>query len=260
MGEVRGYETGEFCWIELATDDLEGATAYYTTLFGWTIEDQPVGDGGVYRTCRADGRKVLGMFDLSEESPAPESPRWNAYVSVADVDQSITAAETLGGAVSVPPFGGPEHGRKAVIEDPTGARLGLWQPGESFGAEMSNEPGSLTWVELQTGDCTAAGSFYSELFGWGIDALDADGTLYTSFTIDGGYTGGCVEIPAGEEAGPAWLVYLETDDVDALVSRSEELGGTTMVSAQDVPDAGRFAILRDPQGASFGVLKTEPGA
>ena len=260
MPEVARYAAGEFCWIELGTSDLEAATAYYTTLFGWTIEDQPAGEDGTYRTCRAEGKKVLGLFELIDGPPISDAPDWITYVCVDDADQSAKAAEALGGSIVVAPLDVADQGRMAVIQDPTGARIGLWQPGTNFGAELTNDPGSLTWAELQTKDPEAARAFYSDLFGWDSETQDMGGTIYTSFKIGDGYVAGCVEMPQGEKEKPAWLVYLETEDVDALIAKSDELGGGTVVPAQDVPEVGRFAILQDPQGANFGVLKSAPGA
>jgi hypothetical protein len=181
-------------------------------------------------------------------------------VCVDDVDQTAKAAEALGGSVVVAPTDVSNEGRMAVIQDPAGGRLGLWQAGATFGAELTNDPGSLTWAELQTKDPETAGSFYCELFGWESETQDVGGAIYTSFKAGEGYMGGCVEMPEYEAAAPEWLVYLETDDVDGVVEKSNELGGATIVPAQDVPDAGRYAILQDPQGANFGVLKSAPGA
>jgi uncharacterized protein len=260
MPEVTRYAAGEFCWIELGTSDVEAATAYYTTLFGWTIEDQPTSEGGAYRTCRTEGKKVLGLYELADGPPISDATGWNSYVSVDEVDHSAKVAETLGGSVLVAPVDVADQGRMAVIQDPTGARVGLWEPKETFGAELTNYPGSLTWVELQTKNADAARSFYTELFGWESETQDmGGGTIHTSFKSGEGYMGGCVEMPASEDAAPEWLVYLEAEDVEGLVAKSEEMGGATLVPAQDVPDVGRFAILLDPQGASFGVLKSAPG-
>lgn len=261
MGEMTGYAPGEFCWVELATNDLEAATAYYTTLFGWTVEDVPGDGSSTYRRCRVQGKKVVGLLEMDDEERATEPPRWNSYVSVDDVDKSVAAAESLGGAVVMAPFDISDQGRMAVIRDPSGARLGLWQPRESFGAEVTNDPGSLTWIELQTKDVEAARSFLCELFGWDAETQDmGGGTLYTSFRSGEGYVAGCVQMPEGEEATPSWLVYFETDDVDSVVTNSDDMGGGVMVPAQDVPEVGRFAILKDPQGANFGVLKSAPTA
>jgi predicted enzyme related to lactoylglutathione lyase len=115
-------------------------------------------------------------------------------------------------------------------------------------------------MELGTKDSEAARSFYGELFGWESETQDMGGTTHTSFKSGEGYTGGCVEMPAGEDVWPSWLVYLETDEVDSLVAKSDEMGGYITVPAQDAPDVGRFAILQDPQGAGFGVLKSAPTA
>src|SRR5581483_2634010 len=58
-------------------------------------------------------------------------------------------------------------------------------------------------------------------------------------------------------APPSWLAYTEVSDIDATVKQVEKLGGGVVVPAQTMAGVGRFAILRDPQGAVFGALTSE---
>jgi predicted enzyme related to lactoylglutathione lyase len=256
MGEVSKYDHGQFCWIEAATSDLEAATAYYTTLFGWTVEDRPGGDQGIYRLCRIDGKDVTGLYEMSDEERTSRGPGWNCYVAVDDVDATAKRAEALGGRIIVSPSDVMELGRMAVIGDPSGATVGLWQAGERIGSELENDPGSLTWVELQAADVSAASSFYGGLFGWEEEASEyPGGDTYTTFKVGDSYRAGMIAIPpdAGDWS-PAWLPYIETEDVDGLLARSDEIGGTTLVPARSVEGVGRFAVLRDPQGAVLAVM------
>ena len=91
MGERERYEPGTFSWADLGTNDVEGATAFYVGLFGWDIDDTPMGDAGPYRTFRTDGKSVCALYgrDATEGPPA-----WLCYVTVADADATAAAART----------------------------------------------------------------------------------------------------------------------------------------------------------------------
>jgi uncharacterized protein len=256
MGEVNRYAQGEFCWVELATTDLEAASAYYTTLFGWTVEDRPGGEQGLYRVCRVEGRDVAGLYEMNADESSSMPPRWKSYFAVDDVDRVTKKAQSLGAEIISEPFDVMDAGRMAMIRDPSGAVAGLWQGADTIGAQLVNEPGSISWVELQTRDVAAAGEFFRGLFGWEAETTDyGEGTFYTTFKDGDAYRAGMIAVP--ESAGDtysAWLPYLEIDDVDAVITRSEDLGGTTMVPAQSVPEVGRWAVARDLQGATFAVI------
>ena len=99
-------------------------------------------------------------------------PHWLSYVTVASADGSAARAADLGGTVHAGPFDVGAR-RMAVVADPTGAMLGLWEPRSSIGAELVNDPGCLTSNEL-TNDVDAASTFYEGLFGWTISQVGAD--------------------------------------------------------------------------------------
>ncbi len=121
---------------------------------------------------------------------------------------------------------------------------------------MSNEfpRGRFVWYELMTSDPAAAQSFYTSLIGWGTEAFDGTGTPYTMWTREGTPLGGVMQLPEEAQNGGApshWLPYVAVPDVDATVAKAQELGGSVMVPPTDIPEAGRFAVLNDPQSASF---------
>ena len=123
------------------------------------------------------------------------------------------------------------------------------------------ECAGLIWNELATTDTTKAGAFYSGLFGWGLDKQTFGPMEYTIFQNGERGAGGMFELTP-EMAGvpPHWLAYFSVDDCDAKVKKATELGAKTIKPADDIPGVGRFAILQDPQGAVFAVIKTEPAS
>ena len=88
MGERTSYPAGAFSWVDLQTDDLDGAKAFYADLLGWSYNDIPIGDGAVYSMAKVQGTRVAGLGERQDESIPPH---WNCYVTVADVDASRRA-------------------------------------------------------------------------------------------------------------------------------------------------------------------------
>jgi predicted enzyme related to lactoylglutathione lyase len=111
---------GALCWNELTTREPDGATAFYRAVFGWTPEDQPMGDVP-YTVFNLDGRPVAGMMPMTGGAwPADLPAHWMVYFAVEDADAAAGRAAALGGTVSVPPTDLPQ-GRFAVLNDPQGA-------------------------------------------------------------------------------------------------------------------------------------------
>jgi uncharacterized protein len=125
---------------------------------------------------------------------------------------------------------------------------------------MSNADirGRFIWHELVTTDPDAASEFYSKVLPW--KTQDSGMPSYTLWMAGKTQVGGLTGLPDGAEAGspPHWIVYIATPDVDATVAEAERLGGKVVKSASDIPNMGRFAVLADPQGATFAVY-TPPG-
>ena len=186
-------------------------------------------------------------------------PHWNSYVSVASADASAAKAKELGAKVMVEPFDVMDAGRMAVISDPTGAVVSLWEPRRHIGAQVVNEPGAFCWNELYTTDPRKAAEFYSELFGWTKDPRHMDFGEYVIFNKGDGMAAGMMQI--SKEMGPMppyWLVYFAVDDCDRTVERAKGLGANAMMPPMDIENVGRFSILTDPQGAGFAVIKLNP--
>src|SRR5437588_229241 len=179
--QVTKHETGRFCWAELSTTDGPGAKAFYSALFGWETTDNPMGPDMVYTMLNLKGQSAAALYqDNSGKAP----PQWGTYVSVDDLDAASARAKELGGTVIAGPFDVMEHGRMAVVQDPTGAVFSMWQPKGHIGYTVINEPGAVCWNELYTRDTSAAAEFYSGLFGYGVKQSEMP-MPYTEFQLDG---------------------------------------------------------------------------
>jgi len=115
---------GEFCWNELMTRDPEAAAKFYSELVGWEAADSGM-PGMKYTLWKTDGKDKGGMMLMPPDVPAQVPAHWMAYITVDDVDVSAKKTAELGGIVIVPPQDIPEVGRFTVIQDPTGATVGL---------------------------------------------------------------------------------------------------------------------------------------
>src|SRR5919202_1258938 len=243
MGERDSYATGTFCWADLGTTDAAAARAFYTDLFGWEAEDLPAGEGGVYVMFRAGGRDVAALYEMGDSERAQLSAHWSSYVSVTDVEAVAARARELGAGVVADPFDVMDSGRMAVVRDPGGAHLHLWQPGRHIGAGRVNEPGCMVWNELATPDVARAAAFYRELLGW---EVEPDATGYATIRAGGSLNGGIRPLQDGE--APSWLVYFTTPSCDDAAARVREGGGTVVAGPMAVT-VGRIAVVRDPHGA-----------
>jgi|SRR5215211_6025957 predicted enzyme related to lactoylglutathione lyase len=252
MGKRQAYEPGTFCWVDLSTTDAEGAKAFYGDLLGWEFRDDKI-PGGVYTMCHRQGDAVAAIVQQGEH-PA----HWNNYVSVTSADEAAARAKQLDAKVIEEPFDVMEFGRMALLSDPGGAMVCVWEPREHIGAGRVNDLGCMSWNELQTRNSGAAGDFYSGLFGWEIEPIEDDGmVVYTTVKNAGVQNGGFM--PMSEQHGDApsfWLPYFTVSSRDDAIEQARELGGALLGGPLDLP-AGKIAILADPQGAAFAVFEGE---
>lgn len=124
---------------------------------------------------------------------------------------------------------------------------------------MTNPHGSFIWYELLTADPKAAKAFYDHVVGWNIDAEAAPGGMdYRMINAADGQVGGVMALNADMLAGgakPVWLGYFGVDDVDASVASIVEAGGQVHLPPFDIPGVGRLAMVTDPQGIPFYVMR-----
>jgi predicted enzyme related to lactoylglutathione lyase len=260
MAEVTSHSPGSFSWPELSTTDQKGAVAFYRQLFGWDVNEQPIGPTETYSLFQMRGKDVASAYTMRpEERQHGAPPHWNNYITVQNADESATKAASLGGKVLGPPFDVMEHGRMAIVQDPTGAVFCLWQAKSHIGAKIVGEPGALCWTELTTSDTKAAERFYTQLFPWTAKHSAAGAPMeYTEVRVGDAQNPSIGMLPKPPQM-PAhipsyWMPYFQVADIDASTTRATGLGGRVMVGPQDIPN-GRFVILTDPQGAMFAMYQ-----
>ncbi len=254
MSETAVAAINHLTWMDLGTRNMEASKRFYSELFGWTTFQEPDPDFGGYTVYQLDGKAVGGVMDLGD-NPAPNA--WLPYIGVSDVRATVEAVKAAGGDVLVEPMDVKTAGSMAVVKDPVGAAIGLWQPGDNPGWGVYRETRAVCWNELHTDETEAAKRFYSEVFGWQATAQPMPVGEYTTFGRDGGddFAGlaGLMGAPA-----PHWLTYIAVDDCDATVAKAKELGGTALTGPEDIPGTGRFAVLQDSERATFAVLQPLP--
>jgi predicted enzyme related to lactoylglutathione lyase len=127
---------------------------------------------------------------------------------------------------------------------------------------MSGSHGKFCWYELMTTDAAAAETFYRGVVGWGANDAGQPDMAYTLLLAGEAPVAGLMTLPEAACAGgakPGWIGYVAVDDVDAYAARVTEAGGSVHRAPADIPGIGRFAVVADPQGATFVLFKGTAG-
>lgn len=262
MSERSEYRPGEFCWVDLATNDVDAAKAFYSELLGAETEAAP-GDpeqNGHYGFLMRDGKRVAGYGDtMGPDQP----PAWSSYVAVASADETAEKVKVAGGNVLMEPLDLPgDSGRMAVCRDAEGAFFSIYQSRGNTGAQIVNEVGTWTWTNLLTRDLDAAKRFYADVFGWeAVSNPDIpEGILNWKVERQrwpeglGGLMAMPEMVPA--EVPPYWEVYFKVADLDRAIQQTEGAGGQVMAGPIEIP-IGRIASVTDPQGAAVSLMQAD---
>lgn len=201
----------------------------------------------------------MGPEGRSETPMAPTA--WTIYLKVDDMDVALAAALETGGQILLPSMQVGSLGFMAIVSDPAGGVVGLWQALDFPGITRKAVNGQPAWFEVMTKDFDAAAPFYEKVTGWklsyiGEDGQPADepgdGVRYAANAPGEAATAGMCEANSflPEEVPSHWRTYFTVADVDATVSKLQELGGQLLDGPVDTP-FGRIATVADPQGATF---------
>jgi predicted enzyme related to lactoylglutathione lyase len=253
MPERTSYSDGTPNWVDLGTPDLDAAVAFYGGLFGWTF----AGTGpehGYYTLCLLDGSPVAGLGP--QRVPAAPST-WNTYLASSDADHTAGRIRDAGGRVLMEPTDVAEAGRMLYAVDPTGAGFGAWQGREHLGSRRTDEPGAPCWHELRTRDGATADEFYRSVFDHEHEQIgDGRNFDYAVIRVGDRAVGGRLRIGRDDASGvqPHWMTYFAVRDTDAAVATVTAGGGTVLRDPVDSPH-GRLAVVADPCGAAFTVIR-----
>lgn len=255
MNETQ--DSGRFIWYDLMTTDTAAAVPFYKDVVGWNTQEF---EGGAkpYTMWTGSQGPLGGVMELPQEAAKMGAPpHWMANVTVADVDATLAKVKELGGRVYHGPENIPNIGRFAVIADPQGATLSVFQPASEMKSHDITQPGEIAWNELATSDAEAAMGFYGAVFGWQlIDTMDL-GPM-GKYLVCGKNGQTVVGIFNKQPTMPVscWIYYIHVADLDAAVARAKAHGARLINGPMDVPSGDRIAQFIDPQGAMFALHAT----
>ena len=243
--------SGAPCWADLWTSDVEGARRFYCELFGWEAQE-PSPDYGGYFMFTRQGAPVAGAIGDMGERRADDT--WKPFLATDDLDRTLRVAGGHGATVHAPAMAIEDLGTQAVIADPSGVVIGIWQPGSFPGFTVINEPGAVLFVAIDLHDCRAQITFYRDVFGWHPAEEEVDGHHYAGYLDPetgrplAGIGDEVDNLQPGEE--PGWGIFWQCGDLETAVARVCSLGGTVIKRPED-GGLGRSARVADPTGARF---------
>ncbi len=243
---------GNFTWFDLMTRDKNASRTFFTELFGWTVNEVPMGPMGTYDMLM-NGENAFGGIVPMDEPGRPS--HWMAYIGTDSVDNAVERITKMGGEVAVPATDIPNVGRFSVVSDAQGAWFSVFTPADPDGAMAVRGPvGSFNWAELATTDVDNAKIFYGENFNWSTGNTFAGDNPYHFMMRNDQPICGLYDKPADVPVSH-WTHYVHVDNVEETIANAKNLGGSVIVDSTTIPDMVTFAVLSDPAGAAFGIHK-----
>ncbi|ASK65065.1 lactoylglutathione lyase [Brachybacterium avium] len=250
--------TGTSTWTDLSVQDLDAAKAFYSGVFGWTFDDLGEEFAHYAMITNSDGAYVGGAMSVAGMTTPDGKPLltgWDTYLAVDDVEARLAAALEKGATALSSIMDVGTDGRNVMLQDPTGASVGMWQAKEFEGYEFTGKPGSPVWFELMTHDFDTASAFYGAVFDAQFvpmgEPMDDDSFRYvTNGPAETASWGLCDASGAMPAEATGWRHYLAVDSTAAAIERIEEHGGRVLDGPIDSP-FGRITTIADPEGATF---------
>jgi predicted enzyme related to lactoylglutathione lyase len=249
---------GQFLWHELLTTDPAAGAGFYSKVFGWNAR---AWEGGADYTMLSHGNAPVGGARVVGKDPLADKVglNWLTYVGVPDLTAALAAVEAKGGRVIHPVTGlSSDGGRYAVIADPQGATIGLYEPGAGMSSgNAAAMAGPVAWHELTAEDPEAALRFYQDIFGWdllGTHEMGGDVGTYHLFGIGTTQLGGAFKRTRDTASiRPRWLIYAQVPGITAAVASVLAAGGKLIHGPHQVPGGNWVAQLTDSHGVYLAI-------
>ncbi|HEY5221947.1 MAG TPA: VOC family protein [Microbacteriaceae bacterium] len=287
MPTVTRFPQGTPIWVDLQSTDSAAAAEFYSALLGWEV-NEPAQAGG-YRLAYRGGIPVCAIGSLPEALAQKGAvPVWTTYLAVDDADAATAAVGEAGGTVLLPPGELGNGVRLSIVEDPSGAVVGLWQGAGQPASWLRDEEGAVSWFELLAEHAEESLPFYQSVLGASVSRVESDDAEKSEQlsnpaesvewvdSVDSEDSEGLVD--SGEDAGypmlefggvtiagvgasdvadlPAhWRVYFEVADLARCVEQVGELGGAVLAEIASAVGVGSWAAVADPQGAVFSLIQ-----
>ncbi|AHF92168.1 glyoxalase [Opitutaceae bacterium TAV5] len=240
---------GRLIWHEIQTTDVEKALKFYVSVFNWTRVDAPTVKGDrPYAMLKKDDNVFVGVAPLSAYGLTGPA-RWLSWVAVANVDESLVAVMKAGGLLEKAPV---NHlvGRVAFVGDPAQARFALVRP--HFRQPFVFQA-PVTWHGLMVGEADAekVAPFYRDVLGWGEAVVDYSLRKSLPVLTTEGMRVASVHVSPGGTTEPAFLPFVQVEDLRATLARFAAGGGTEVVPEEAIEGFGKVVRVADPQGAGL---------
>ena len=241
---AHALPVGTFSWNELMTSDEAGAMSFYSEVFGWQAADFP-GVGMKYTIWKQNGKDVGGLM----QRPSDDIPsHWIGYVTVADAEATTRRAQQAGGQVLMPALDVPSVGRIAMLQDPQGASLGIFQPLEKPAACTANQ---IVWCDIPVKDLDRAIRFYSAVLGAEIKKDQHQGMTFATLPHTGSGVSGCLSpgFEGNEPSQRGTMIYLNCHArLDQAIAAVQPNGGKVLQPKHPIGPYGFRAVVLDSEG------------
>lgn len=249
---------GKFIWADYFTSDVEAARRFYGELFDWEWRWINSTAGRQYGMFYKDGFAVAGVAERPGADPDPDRPygRWIYYLSVADVGRSVSDVEARGGRVLLEQRSYPDRGEFAILADPEGALFGVMDSTTGDPEDFQAEAGEWIWISLYSRNATQAAQLYASMFGYNTyEPEEESEVLDIVLASQGKARAGVGTLSENAESHPTWLGYVRVKDVNATAGRAAAFGGEALYGPDESIVGGDLAVIADPLGAMFGLLR-----
>ncbi|MGO8686422.1 MAG: VOC family protein [Candidatus Dormibacteria bacterium] len=246
-----GHPQGTPNWADLQVPDVPAALDFYCGLFGWEPGSEGPPEVGGYRMPQLGGGAVCGIGPVMQ---AGAPPAWTLHFAVDDADEAAARVAANGGALLFGPMDVMDAVRMGVCADPAGAHFGLSQEREMRGFGVTHVPGAFAWAELATSDLAGARAFYPAVLPGVTEKRWGGEFEYHLLTSAGKEVAGMFALPDASMP-PAWTISFQSADVASGAQRAQRAGAELVMGPQTTAGVGTWAVLRDPQGALFGLLE-----
>ena len=247
------YLDGTPCWADLITSSLPQAQEFYAGLFGWTYQAQHSGELESYLCAYKDGHLVAGLLASSGHPDAGTG--WTTYLQVQNVEATVNAAQMHEGEIYLKPVYMPSQGSLAVIGEPSGIGVGLWESGSHPEFELRASHGAPAWHELRSDTFHQTAGFYEKVLGWRLRCFND--SHHAHYHVLGRHHDLRTAVrdfshEPGRDSG--WHIYFQVDDIHEAGALAESLGGTLLRPVHP-STLGLTAEIADPGGAAFSIVQ-----
>ena len=245
------YANNRFCWHGCISTDTDKAKAFYSEVMGWSLLEQQMGDETATMFVNAGIPRAHLMAPPMDGVPS----HWNNYLRVDDIDAATAACAANGGQVLVPVTQIPP-GHFSVVQSPSGAALSLFHEADEASAQNApDDVGGVTWTELWSKDIDKDLAWLQASLGITSETMPMPTGDYHLLQWNGESIKAGAMQAQSDESPACWMVWFKVEDVNDTLGRAGNNGGNVIMPAQDVPGVGTLAVIADPTGGVFGVIK-----